>query len=88
MEATKSARKGVKAAVPEPPSGTSIQDSFGSAQGAASSALNSITEGESLQCEEWMCKGSPMTSRGALHHVVAMSPALILIMQYLHVVFS
>lgn len=47
MEATRSAKKGVRAAVPEPPSGASIQDTLSSAQDAASSALSSLTEGAS-----------------------------------------
>ena len=50
MEATKSAKKGFKAAVPEPPSGSSLQDSLTSAQDAASSAISSLTEGEAFQC--------------------------------------
>ena len=48
MEATKSAKKGFKAAVPEPPSGSSIQESLNSAQDAASSAISSLTEGETF----------------------------------------
>ena len=46
MEATKSAKEGFKAAAPEPPSGSSLQDSLNSAQDAASSAIGSLTEGE------------------------------------------
>ena len=49
LEATKSAKKGaraVKAAVPEPTTGASGQDSVSSAQESASSAISSLTEGE------------------------------------------
>ena len=49
MEATRSAKKGaraVKAAVPEPATGASGQDSVSSAQESASSAISSLTDGE------------------------------------------
>ena len=48
LEATKSAKKGFKAPVPEPPSGSSVQDGLSSAQEAATSAISSLTEGDHL----------------------------------------
>ena len=45
LEATRSAKTGFKAPVPEPPSGSSVQDGLSSAQEAASSAISSLTEG-------------------------------------------
>jgi hypothetical protein len=58
MEATRSAKKGVRAAVPEPLSGASIQDALSSAQDAASSALSSLTEGTlmSYWCDVGLCR--------------------------------
>ena len=46
MEATRTAKKGFKASVPEAPSGSSVQESLSSAQEAASSAISSLTEGD------------------------------------------
>ncbi len=46
LEATKSAKKGFKAAVPEPPSGSSVQEGLSSAQEAATSAISNLTGGD------------------------------------------